>query len=139
MQCYVLKCKMKICLVNQILLVKLSIQWVEIEYFLFLFTQCISMLMFFLFSVFQLNCLRTGLRSVPLKNKFSEEFELAALLVQLQIQNVDRIWWISTLNDIIMNLYFLKKHFFRIKIFCLIENVKKKFLLYREEFFLLNF
>ena len=37
----------------------------------------------------QVNCLRTGLRSVSLKNKSSEELELATLLVQLQIKSLE--------------------------------------------------
>lgn len=40
-------------------------------------------------SCFQINSLRTGLRSVPLRNKYSEELELSALLVQIQIKNLD--------------------------------------------------
>lgn len=56
----------------------------------FFFLYLLSFLVFIYPFVFQLNCLRTGLRSVPLKNKFSEEFELAALLVQLQIQYADK-------------------------------------------------
>ncbi|XP_037042281.1 1-phosphatidylinositol 4,5-bisphosphate phosphodiesterase gamma-1 [Bradysia coprophila] len=38
-------------------------------------------------AVFPINCLRTGLRSISLKNKYSEDLELATLLVQIQIKN----------------------------------------------------
>lgn len=37
-------------------------------------------------AVFPINCIRTGYRSVPLKNKYSEEMELAALLVHISIK-----------------------------------------------------
>ena len=35
-----------------------------------------------------INCLRSGYRSVPLRNKFSEELELAALLVHVSIKQI---------------------------------------------------
>lgn len=35
-----------------------------------------------------INSLRTGYRSVPLRNKFSEELELAALLVHISIKQI---------------------------------------------------
>ncbi|KAJ6646988.1 1-phosphatidylinositol 4,5-bisphosphate phosphodiesterase gamma-1 [Pseudolycoriella hygida] len=38
-------------------------------------------------AVFPINCIRTGLRSISLKNKYSEDLELATLLVQIQIKN----------------------------------------------------
>lgn len=37
-------------------------------------------------ATFPINCLRTGYRSVPLRNKFSEELELASLLVHITIK-----------------------------------------------------
>jgi phosphatidylinositol phospholipase C gamma-1 len=39
-------------------------------------------------AAFPINCLRTGYRSVPLRNKYSEELELAALLVHFAIKQV---------------------------------------------------
>lgn len=38
-----------------------------------------------------MNCIRSGLRSVALRNKHSEEFELAALLVQVKIETLQRM------------------------------------------------
>lgn len=38
-------------------------------------------------ATYPLNTLRTGYRSVKLKNEYSEEFELAALLVHLKIKS----------------------------------------------------
>lgn len=42
-------------------------------------------------AVFPVNCLRTGYRSIPLKNKFSEELELASLLVHIAIRTEGEI------------------------------------------------
>jgi len=39
---------------------------------------------------FPLKCLRTGYRSVPLRNKYSEELELAALLVHISIKEINQ-------------------------------------------------
>jgi phosphatidylinositol phospholipase C, gamma-1 len=39
-------------------------------------------------TTFPINCLRTGYRSVPLRNKYSEELELAALLVHISIKQI---------------------------------------------------
>lgn len=39
-------------------------------------------------ATFPINCLRTGYRSVPLRNKYSEELELAALLVHFSIKQI---------------------------------------------------
>lgn len=39
-------------------------------------------------TTFPINCLRTGYRSIPLRNKYSEELELAALLVHFSIKQV---------------------------------------------------
>lgn len=39
-------------------------------------------------TTYPVNCLRTGFRSVPLRNKYSEELELAALLVHISIKQI---------------------------------------------------
>lgn len=39
-------------------------------------------------ATYPLNCLRSGYRSVPLRNKYSEELELAALLVHVNIKQI---------------------------------------------------
>lgn len=39
-------------------------------------------------TTYPINCLRTGFRSVPLRNKYSEELELAALLIHISIEQV---------------------------------------------------
>lgn len=39
-------------------------------------------------ATFPLNCIRTGYRSVPLHNKYSENIELASLLVHVSIRNM---------------------------------------------------
>lgn len=43
-------------------------------------------LLFYVFKI-QVNCLNTGYRSVPLRNKYSEEYELATLLIHISIRN----------------------------------------------------
>ncbi|PIO53801.1 hypothetical protein TELCIR_24850, partial [Teladorsagia circumcincta] len=40
-------------------------------------------------AVFPLDCIRCGFRSVPLLNQFSEELELSALLVDVQMISVE--------------------------------------------------
>lgn len=39
-------------------------------------------------ATFPLNCIRVGYRSVPLQNKYSENIELASLLVHVSIRNI---------------------------------------------------
>lgn len=48
---------------------------------------------------YPLNCIRTGYRSVTLRNKFSEELELASLLVHIEIKHASS----SLLNNIHSN------------------------------------
>lgn len=38
-------------------------------------------------ATYPLTCLRTGFRSVPLKNEFSEPLELASLLIHVHFRN----------------------------------------------------
>lgn len=38
-------------------------------------------------AIFPVNCLHIGYRSVPLRNKYNEEFELATLLIHISIRN----------------------------------------------------
>jgi phosphatidylinositol phospholipase C, gamma-1 len=35
-----------------------------------------------------INCIRSGYRSVPLRNKYSEELELASLLVHVAVKKI---------------------------------------------------
>lgn len=42
-------------------------------------------------ATYPVNCIRSGYRSIQLRNKYSEEFELATLLVHLKIENFMRM------------------------------------------------
>lgn len=82
---------MKICLVNRISSVRLCFRYFEFGFFFFLLNRLshINVCVCFFFVLIQAKCLRTGLRSVPLRNKYSEELELATLLVQIQIKKME--------------------------------------------------
>lgn len=81
---YDLLCKMKICLVIVILLDKPLILYVLYKIFNYYFE--ITIQIFLLFLIYnKVRCLRSGYRSVPLQNNYSEDLELASLLIHLRI------------------------------------------------------
>lgn len=81
---YDLLCKMKICLVIVILLDKPLILYVLYKIFHYYFEITIQIFLLFLICN-KVRCLRSGYRSVPLQNNYSEDLELASLLIHLRI------------------------------------------------------
>lgn len=81
---YDLLCKMKICLVIVILLDKPLILYVLYKIFNYYFEITIQIFLLFLICN-KVRCLRSGYRSVPLQNNYSEDLELASLLIHLRI------------------------------------------------------
>lgn len=91
---------MKICLVIQISLDKEHTRFVY--YYRFIFIKLKITIHFILFQVI---ALRTGFRSIPLKNLYSEDIPLASLLVHIRIEklsvsmnSINKYYFINILN-----------------------------------------